>query len=802
MHALARTFRGLLRRRAFAGLMLALTALATTAASATFTVARAILWRALPYRDPEALVNVFTTEPVNRDSTQMMASSAMMVSRWRAGARTLTSVEGYSPVNVSVAGDGEPEALSGAAVSAGLFELLGTPPSAGRSFRRDEEVAVSGVIVISESVARRRFSSADAALGKTLVVDGDPRTVIGVMPAGFSLLFQGGDAWIPLDLTLQQQAKVNARNIAAYARLRPGSSLDLARGDLETIQRDLAATAPTAYAATRVSLRPLREALFGVRRPTILVLILAVGLVVLIAIVNIANLTLADVVARRTQTKTRVALGARPGALIGVRAREAAVIAVLGFLLALPLCVAVLALLGSINPDPLVPLGTHWMDAVVVMATFLTAMVVAFGGALPAVLVEARTRATGITGAIAHASSSRSDRRLQLFLGALQSTVTVVLLSVAMLLGRDLVRLMSTRTGLTPDKVVVVRMNVLSRERSSVTARAQYAADLVRSVTGVSGVVDASAIQSRFVLNETMQSNIDVDGVVAAPGQRLFSQIRHVMPNVFRVLGVRVLSGRGIDSTDRAEARPVVVVSASFAKTYWPGESAIGKRVRRGAPGAPWLEVVGVVEDVMDAGVGVPLGPTMYVSYLQQNTATARVTLVARTRGLSSGFVDGVRRAIWAVNPSQAIDDITALPALMARSAAQPRFRTSVVGVFGVSALALVLAGVYAMTLFNVLSRRREFGIRAALGASPASLTLLATGTSTTPVVLGALAGALLALPATRLASDAIKSSMGAADALLSLGAVIVLIGVAAAAALVPARAAAGVSPTEAIRAG
>jgi len=361
---------------------------------------------------------------------------------------------------------------------------------------------------------------------------------------------------------------------------------------------------------------------------------------------------------------------------------------------------------------------------------------------------------------------------------------------------------MSTRSGLTPDGIVVVRMNVLSRERSTVPARAQYAAELVRSVTGVPGVVDASAIQSRFILNETMQSNIDVDGVVAAPDQRLFSQIRHVMPNVFRVLGVRVLSGRGIDSTDRAESRPVVAVSASFAKTYWPGESAIGKRVRRGAPGAPWLEVVGVVEDVMDAGVGVPLGPTMYVSYLQQNTPTARVTLVVRTRGLSSGFVDGVRRAIWTVNPSQAIDDITALPALMARSAAQPRFRTSVVGVFGVSALALVLAGVYAMTLFTVLSRRREFGVRAAIGASPASLTLLATRSSMTPVVLGGLAGALLALPATRLASDTIKSSMGTADALLSLGAVIVLIGIAAAAALVPARAAASVSPTEAIRAG
>jgi predicted permease len=802
MQALTKTAQALVRRRAYSGLMFALIVLATTATGATFAVVRATLWRELPYRDGNALVNVYTTEPVNRDSTQMMASSPMMLSRWREATRTLTSVEGYSPINVSVAGDGDPEALSGAQVSAGLFELLGTLPSVGRSFRRDEEIAASGVIAVSDGVARRRFGSPAAALGKTLIVDGDPRTVIGVMPPGFSLLFQGGDAWMPLDLTSEQQAKVGMRNIATYGRLRPGSSLDRARADLETIQRDLATVAPTAYAGTRVSLRPLREWLFGDRRPTMVVLIMAVGLVLVIAIVNVANLTLADALSRRTQTKTRVALGARASSLIGIRAREIVIIAALGFAVALPLCAAVLTILASVNPEPFLPLGGRWLDGAVATTALLTAIVVSFSGAIPAALLEARTQATGITGAIARTSSSRSDRRLQLILGAMQSAITVVLLSVAVLLGRDLVRLMSTPTGLIADGVVVVRMNVISRERSTVPLRAQYADELVRGVAGVPGVVDVSAIQSRFNLNETMQTAIDVDGLIAAPGQRLFSQIRHVMPNVFRVLGVRVLSGRGIDSTDRASTRPVAVVSASFATTYWPGESAVGKRVRRGTPGSPWLEVVGVVDDVMDAGLGVPLGPTMYVSYLQQNTATARVTLVVRARGVSSAIIDGIRRAIWAASPSQAINDITPLPTLMSRSATQPRFRASVVGVFGVSAVVLVLAGVYATTLFNVLSRRRELGIRAAIGASPASLTLLATRSSLQPVLVGGLAGTLLALPVARLTTDIIRSGMDPGDVLWSLGAVVALLTVAAGAALLPARAAAAVPPTEAIRGG
>src|SRR5215207_2140055 len=201
MEAVSRTFRVLGRRPVYSGLMFALIALATTATSATFAVIRATLWRDLPYRDPSALANISTLEPVNRDSTQRMASSAMMLARWREATRTFAGIEGYSPISISVAGDGDPEALSGAAVSAGLLELLGTPPAVGRSFRREEEVAASGVIVVGDAVARRRFGSPNAAIGKTLVVDGDPRTVIGVMPPGFSLLFQGGDAWIPLNLS-------------------------------------------------------------------------------------------------------------------------------------------------------------------------------------------------------------------------------------------------------------------------------------------------------------------------------------------------------------------------------------------------------------------------------------------------------------------------------------------------------------------------------------------------------------------------------------------------------------------------
>ena len=204
----------------------------------------------------------------------------------------------------------------------------------------------------------------------------------------------------------------------------------------------------------------------------------------------------------------------------------------------------------------------------------------------------------------------------------------------------------------------------------------------------------------------------------------------------------------------------------------------------------------------MDAGLGVPLGHTFYVSYLQQNTPTARVTLVARVTGVTPGVVEGVRRAIWSVNPGQAIDDVMPLATLMRLTAAQPQFRALVVGSFGISAIALVLAGVYATTLFSLLARRREFGIRAAIGASPGRLWLIAARAGLNPVVAGGLAGAVLTVPVARLTSGIIQARMSSGDTLLSLGVVVLLVGVSAVAALIPARRAAKVSPTEAMRAG
>jgi len=268
----------------------------------------------------------------------------------------------------------------------------------------------------------------------------------------------------------------------------------------------------------------------------------------------------------------------------------------------------------------------------------------------------------------------------------------------------------------------------------------------------VPGIESAASTQTRFVFAETMQTLFEVEGRPKAPDASETANIRHVSPGIFRTLRMKLIRGRVFDETDRADTRLVAIVSQSFAARYSPGEDPIGRRIRRvGRADAPWLEIVGVVGDVLDAGLGVSLGPTLYVDYLQQNTPTARVTLVLRTRGAPGVVARAAREAIRSVDRTQVIEDMTALETLMIRTAAAERFQALVVGFFAVGALVLLVGGIYAMTVHAVARRTRELGVRAALGADSGGLIILVVRRSLGSAMVGlgvGLAGAIIGAPA------------------------------------------------------
>jgi putative ABC transport system permease protein len=382
-----------------------------------------------------------------------------------------------------------------------------------------------------------------------------------------------------------------------------------------------------------------------------------------------------------------------------------------------------------------------------------------------------------------------------------QVAIAVVLLIGAALLARNVQALLRRPMGFQASGVAVVELTFSRTNYATKEARAAYAERLLDAVHAIPGVEAVATLQTRFVLNEYMQTQFEIQDRPADPGIQQFANIRHTTPQILNALRLRLLRGRGFESTDRLDRPTVAVVSASFAKHYWGTDSPLGKHIRRiTSAEAPWMEVVGVVDDVMDSGVGIDNPEAIYVSYLQQNTATARPTIVLRARGTPATLFPAVRKAIWSVDPNQTIDSINQLDELLLRSAAQPRFAALVAVLFAGSALVLVLSGIYAVTLYGVIRRTKELGLRAALGARPADLVRTTMWESIRPVIIGAVVGTGAAIPVGRAMRNVLSNGITGADAPVLIAVLTGLVVVASVAAFVPSRRALRIPPALAMR--
>jgi putative ABC transport system permease protein len=323
---------------------------------------------------------------------------------------------------------------------------------------------------------------------------------------------------------------------------------------------------------------------------------------------------------------------------------------------------------------------------------------------------------------------------------------------------------------------------------------------VLEAVGQIPGVMGVSSSQVHFSLGSSAQTFLAIEGVPLRDSTGIVVNIRHVMPDLFRVMRARMVEGRPLEASDRGGSNPVAVVSASFARQHLGGH-AIGARLRRTSIATlPWMEVVGVVEDVKDAGLGVNTGPTVYVPYLQENQPTVIMTVIARLRTLPSSIEKTFKNAVWSVDPTQAINRVALVDDIERESAAQPRFQMLVVALFSVGALALVIGGIYALTLFSVLRRSREIAVRGALGASPATLVSDAVWQGLRPVAIGIGGGVAAAVPIARLMQRALKQEFGASDLPLMMAVLLALLFTTAVAAYLPARRVTRVSPAEALQ--
>ena len=737
--------RAIRRRPGFILAAAAVLAAGIGTAAAVFAVVNVAFLRPLPFPQGERLVWLGTREPLPGGETVPMVLSALHFSRWREEQQAFEGVEAIGQRTIAIAGSGEAEPLRGAAVSAGLFRLLGTSPAMGRDFAREEERAGSGVAIISHGLWQRRFGGDRNILGRSILLDEEPRVIIGVMPRDFAPAMQPGDVWVPLalDPNAIDPRQAGIRTINAIGRLRPGVDIDRAFDASNVIVEQLARELPDVHRFTQATVIPLREQLYGAHRGSLVLVFSAVVLLFVLACINLAGVTFSKALARAPETAMRRALGAPVARLVRLRLIESMSIAAVGGAAGVGVASAVLAWLRSEFPTVVATYGVLRVDSTVVVFAAVLALVAATVIGLSAAVPEVKAATRGARLATSRVAGGIGERRLRTTLLAAQVALTVVLLSGAGLLFSGFHRLMRESTGFSTERVLTFQFHPSRQTYTTVTQRAAYVGRLLSELSTVPGVTSVGSTQASFGAAESMQSGIEIEGREVETGERLATNIRHVTPGYFTTLRVPMRAGRAFTDADREDAPLVAVVSESFARHFWPGQDPIGRRFRRA--GRPvWMEVVGVAADVRDAGLSTEPVPTFYVAYLQQNTPTARVTVLMRTRGEPASVAADVRRVVASVDANQAMDFVFPLEDLLSRSVAVERLRTALLAMFAAGGLTVAVVGLYGLAAFGVARRSREIGIRAALGARRWQILALVLGDALGPVAVGVGVGAIL----------------------------------------------------------
>jgi putative ABC transport system permease protein len=742
------------RQRAYTAACTLTLAMGIGATTAVFAVIDATLFRPLPYKDPHRLVGLASllTDPDGRRSPYSLSQIELV--RWQAAANGFDAIEALEPRTITLTGQGDPEVLRGAAVSQGLFSMLGAQPSRGRIFTAGEERLDAPRAVISDLLWRRRFNADPAVISRTVDLDGRPFEVVGVMPAGFAPLLDRSEIWVPLHATVNP-ARQSLRIMTSAGRLRPGVTAAHAQQELAAISEALAREFPASHTGMTPQVRDLQEQLLGDRRPALLTLAASVLLLLLLACANVLNLTLGHLTTRRSELAVRAAIGSGRWPLVRLQLVQTVLLASLGGAVGVALMAWSLpALLAVYTRAGQTPVDVAFDWRVLSFATLTVGGTALASGMWPAL----RAQRASVEGALTHVSSGRVgggpwERRVRGTLVIAQVALAVTLLCGAGAFLISLQRLLATAPGFSADGVLSLQLMLAPTRYRDAAARASFVRQLLDRVSTLPGVVAAGTTQTTFQPNESMQTSLWIDGRPIDPEHTESAHIRHITPGYFQALHVPVVEGRAIDARDQMGETAVCMISARFAQRFWPRERAIGHRVRRISENAPWLTIVGVAADVMDAGLGVQQGPTIYLPYLQQNTATARVTLLVRAAGDPIAMANAVRQAIWAIDPLQPVDHVERLRDLLVDSTGDQQFRTLLLSAFAVVGLALALVGIYGVTAAAIKARTWETGVRLALGATRARVIAGMVGETSGQLLSGIFAGVALFLGAGRLAA-------------------------------------------------
>lgn len=776
-------------------------ALGIGANAAIFSIVYGVLLRPLPYRDADRVAMVYLNfSPQNIPRGHMSAADYF---DWKAQNRAFESVGAFQSGVLEITGEGNPEQVSAAGVTANFFAILGQSPILGRTFADGEDQGSSArLAVVGESLWRRRFASDPNVVGKTVMISGEPTTIVGVVPASFRFPRQQSELWV--NLRLAPPTRRGPFYLVGIARLKPGVSFEQAQTDTNAIGRNIEHSNPETYARLTVPVVAMRDGLVGNVRPALWIMFGAVAFVLLIAMVNVANLMLARSTARRREMAVRVGLGATRLRLVRQMLTESVVLGLLGALAGLAMAWLAVSALQQWNPTSLLPrLGDIRLDSTVVAFTFVVAILAsAIFGLIPALRASASDpnlalKEGGRTGGL-----SGSGLRTHSALAVFEIALSLVLLAGAGLLVRSLVELQRVQTGIgaEPHHIFSAYVNATDAKYRDETKGIAFYQNILDAVRALPGVESAGMADVRSPDFWEEDDTFNIDGQPWSQGAFPSTVVGRITPGYFETMQIPLLRGRTFNDADRRDGHKVVIISDSLAKRYFPHDNPLGHVMRQSQPELhnPPLEIVGVVGDVKYQGLGSKNEPMAYYTPVTQSYAEAEFLYVRSPRAAGS-LAPEIERTIHAIDRNTVVNREQTLDVSIADSASQPRFRTGLLGAFAAMALLLAAIGIYGVIGYSVAQRTQEFGIRMALGARPLDVLRMVVGRG---AMLGA-AGVAFGLVASLLLTRSLAAflfQVKATDPLTFIVVAAILITVALLATYLPARRAVRVDPNVALR--
>jgi putative ABC transport system permease protein len=796
-------FRMLRKAPGFTAVAVLTLALGIGANTAIFSVVNAVLLRPLPYPDPDRLVRLYETNESHGWLHFSVSPPTYM--DWQAQTKSFEGMSSLRNGTFNYTGGAEPERLLGARVNASFFDLLGVKPMTGRTFLTDDDpVGNAQVTVLSYGLWQRLFGGDPNIVGRSIILDGRPYNVIGVMPRGFQ--YPGrSEIWVPSEFiasTLAPTAR-GAHYINVVARLKPGVTLAQAQEEMSAIAARIAQQFPDKNAGWSARVMAMRDTVIGDIRLTLLVLLGAVAFVLLIACANVANLLLARAAARAKEIAVRTSLGASRGRVARQLLTESVVLSLMGSTLGLIIAVWGIRALRNLPAGTLPRSDTVSLDLSVLAFTILLAFLAGLiSGLVPALHTTRAALAETLKETGRSAAGSRVRHRVRSALMVTEVTLAIVLLAGAGLLLRSFDRLQRVDPGMRPDHLLTAVVNLSSTKYATNAQVAQFFTQLTEKLNTLPGVEAAGLATSNPLRGSGFTFAFATKELISlAPSQQPSAPYYVVSPDYFRAAGIPLLQGRYFTAADAAGAPRVAIISQTLSRRFYKDKNPIGQPLFIGA-GAPtkepiWREVVGVVGDVKDDGLDSEGTAANYEPYTQN--PFSGMTVFLRTKGDPMQYVAALRSQVYAVDKDQPVATIQTGEFWLQDSISDSHLRTLLLGIFAGVALVLAAVGLYGVMSYAVTQRTQEIGVRMALGAQRVDVYRLIVGQGMLLVVAGVVLGIGGALGLTRLLKTFLFG-VKPTDPATFVGVSVVLIVVAALACFVPARRASRVDPLVALR--